>query len=115
MAFKACGVPGDKGAPLYAVNLPNAVWRNMKGPARTDTIPLWPTKKLQVILKSSTLASTLQAGHSNACGTRKRLTGSTLKFLPILNKEGNPHVLSDDIAEASERRMTGIINLPILL
>jgi asparaginyl-tRNA synthetase len=34
---------------------------------------------------------------------------------PILNDEGKPHVFGDDIAEAAERRMTDIINLPILL
>ncbi|POS87760.1 putative Asparaginyl-tRNA synthetase [Erysiphe pulchra] len=34
---------------------------------------------------------------------------------PILNEEGKPHVFGDDIAEAAERRMTDIINLPIFL
>ena len=34
---------------------------------------------------------------------------------PILNEEGSPHVFGDDIAEAAERRMTDIINLPIFL
>lgn len=34
---------------------------------------------------------------------------------PILNEEKKPHVFGDDIAEAAERRMTDIINLPILL
>ena len=34
---------------------------------------------------------------------------------PILNEEGNPHVFGDDIAEAAERRMTDILNVPIFL
>ena len=33
----------------------------------------------------------------------------------ILNEEGQPHVLGDDIAEAAERKMTDIINRPIFL
>ncbi|KAG9246997.1 asparaginyl-tRNA synthetase-like protein [Calycina marina] len=34
---------------------------------------------------------------------------------PILTDKGERHVFGDDIAEAAERRMTDIINLPILL
>lgn len=34
---------------------------------------------------------------------------------PILNDEGNPHVFGDDIAEVAERKMTDIIDRPILL
>ncbi|RKF55650.1 Asparagine--tRNA ligase, cytoplasmic [Golovinomyces cichoracearum] len=34
---------------------------------------------------------------------------------PILNEEGKPHVFGDDIAEAAERKMTDIINLPLFL
>lgn len=33
----------------------------------------------------------------------------------IPNEEGNPHVFGDDIAEAAERRMTDILNVPVLL
>lgn len=34
---------------------------------------------------------------------------------PILNESDQPHVFGDDIAEAAERRMTDILNVPILL
>jgi asparaginyl-tRNA synthetase len=33
----------------------------------------------------------------------------------ILNEDGNPHHFGDDIAEAAERRMTDILNIPIFL
>ncbi|PGH01529.1 asparagine-tRNA ligase [Blastomyces parvus] len=33
----------------------------------------------------------------------------------ILNEEGNPHTFGDDIAEAAERKMTDMLNVPIFL
>lgn len=41
-----------------------------------------------------------------------------IKFLNdngILNEEGKPHAVGDDIAEAAERKMTDMLNVPILL
>ncbi|WFD34923.1 asparagine--tRNA ligase [Malassezia cuniculi] len=41
-----------------------------------------------------------------------------IKFLnenDILNEEGKPHEVGDDIAEAAERKMTDMLNVPILL
>ena len=69
--------------------------------------------------KISALIQQLNPGFTAPARPFMRLNyKDAIKFLndnQILNEEGKPHAVVDDIAEAAERKMTDMLNVPILL
>ena len=69
--------------------------------------------------KISALIQQLNPGFTAPARPFMRLNyKDAIKFLndnQILNEEGKPHAVGDDIAEAAERKMTDMLNVPILL